>query len=50
MTAPSNVTRIHEHRCAYGLWVAGRWVSASSCHFGDILPLDPPAPKRGAVA
>jgi len=51
VTAPSNVTRIHEHRCAYVLWVDGKgWVSKSNCHYNDILPLDPPGLKPGRVA
>jgi hypothetical protein len=46
----ADVIRIHPHECPYGPWVAGRWVSASTCHYGDILPLDPPAPKPGRAA
>jgi hypothetical protein len=50
VTAPSNVTRIHAHRCAYVLWVAGKgWISKSNCHFGDVLPLDPPGCKGRAA-
>jgi hypothetical protein len=45
------VTRIHEHECPYVLWTASRgWISASDCHMGQPVPMDPPTGKRGAVA
>ena len=48
MTAPSNVTRIHEHTCPYVLHVGGVWRSASDCHLWQIVSMDPPAPKLRA--
>ena len=50
MTAPATVTRIHAHVCPYQLTVGGVVRSASSCHYWQILSMDPPAPKRGRVA
>ena len=49
MTAPSNVTRIHEHVCLHKLFVQNvGWIVTSGCHYGDIVSLDPPAPKLRA--
>jgi hypothetical protein len=49
VTAPSNVTRIHEHVCTYRLFVNGAWICASQCHYGELLSLVAPGPKGRAA-
>ena len=41
MTAPTG------HRCAYVLYVAGRWVCASRCHWGQTVTRPLPGFKPG---
>ena len=50
-TETPSVVQLHPHVCTYRLWVDGKgWVSKSNCHYGDILPLDPPGLKGRRVA
>jgi hypothetical protein len=49
MTAPSNVTRIYEHVCAYRLFVNGAWISKSNCHYDQVVSLVAPGPKGRAA-
>jgi hypothetical protein len=49
VTAPSNVTRIHAHRCAYVLYVNGAWISKSNCHYNELVSLVAPGPKGRAA-
>ena len=46
MTTLATVTRIHAHTCPYLLRVGDRWVSASSCCWGQTVQAEAPAPKR----
>jgi hypothetical protein len=37
VTAPSNVTRIHAHRCAYVLRLRNHSICVSQCHYGQVV-------------